>query len=140
MLTPETIVALLFSYLYRELLPIVFYFAAYLIPSRKWLVAYAFFWSINLFNFVYFDDPVSGVNTLYEIRSFAALLIFLPSFGAATVGIIGKALVFYLRSRRREIDLKTIHIYGLLGILTLVPLFDLTLPYWLNFYRRNFIY
>ena len=139
-LTPETVVGLLLSYLSRELLPIAFYFAAYLIPRRKWLIAYAFFWLINLVSFVYFNDPVSGVNTLYKIRSIAALFIFLHSFGAASVGIIGKAFVFYSRSRGSEVDLKTIHIYGLLSILTIVPIFDLMFPYWLDFYRRYFIY
>jgi hypothetical protein len=124
-------------------LPVIFYFIAFLISTKKLLAIYTFFWliilifgSLEMINCL--DEPMSEIsNFLFTVISIAWRL-FLFSFGTAMVGIIGKAFIFYQKSRDQEVRLMTVQMVGLVCILLFDPLFQFGQTSFLVFIRNNF--
>ncbi|MGL6337844.1 MAG: hypothetical protein ACRC80_01740 [Waterburya sp.] len=131
-----------------NLLPVIFYFIAFLIPNKKLLATYTLFWLI-IFILSFpstnqcFDKSMSeSSNYLDQIKSIAWTLSFpfsfgFPSFGTAMVGIIGKAFILYKENMNHEVELTTVQMNGLVFIILFNPLFYLGYTYLMNFIMNN---
>jgi hypothetical protein len=137
----------IFLFIYN-LLPVIFYFIAFLIPNEKLLSTYTLFWLI-IFILAFpwiincLDISMSeSSNYLDQITWIAWTLFFpfplgFPSFGTAMVGIIGKAFILYKENMNQEVRLTTVQMTGLVFIILFNPLFQLGYTSLINLVRNN---
>ena len=109
-------------------LPVFFYYLAHIMPNKKYLTAYAFFW-LTVITFAIYDLIVA-TNLPHENDDLSLGWVLIAGFLyfsciVAIVGIIGRATILYSRSRGKEIKVLAVHLASFCSIFILPTVIQL---------------
>ena len=100
-----------------SVLPVFFYFLAHIMPNKKYLTAYAFFWltviAFAIYDLIVVTNLPNGNDDLSLGWVFIAGFLYL-SCTVAILGIIGRATILYSRNRGKEIKVLGVHLASIL--------------------------
>ena len=109
-------------------LPVFFYFLAHIMPNKKYLTAYAFFWltviAFAIYDLIVVTNLPDGNDDLSLGWVFIAGFLYL-SCTVAILGIIGRATILYSRNRGKEIKVLGVHLASFCSLFILPTLMQL---------------
>lgn len=122
------------------LLPIFFYLLAHEIPNRKWLTIYSFFW-LTVTGFAIYDFMVATSSTNKDndlsLGWFVIAGFIYPSCYTATIGIVSRATVLYLKYKGKNVNNSIVHLVGF-GAICILPTLPILIEVFSYFIRLNF--
>ena len=92
---------------------VFFYFLAHIMPNKKYLTAYAFFWLTVIAFAIY--DLIVATNSQNKNNDLSLGWVLIAGFLyfsciVAILGIIGRATILYSRNRGKEIKVLSVHL------------------------------
>ncbi len=103
------------------LLPIFSYFFAHRMPNKRWLSTYSFFW-LGVVGLLFYDFMVNASPSNNDSDQSLGWFLLVGVLGwsciLAFTGIIGRAIVLYLRHQGKDVKMLTVNFLSFFALIT----------------------